>query len=322
MTNISFYLDFLIAFIFILAIGSTILSIIYEVYAYYFKHRGKFLRRTIEDVLNDIRIKDANLAELFYNHPQIDLTKKTYRSLPAYISSRNFAQTLIEVICRKYESRLTRITNDPEANAEIIQPNPQTNQFERFRISVEALPYSDLKILLNSLINHSEQKTEKLQASIENWFNEYMNRAGGWYKIMVQKRMIIMAFIVCIVINIDFFRVGSTLLTDKELTHQISIQAEKYQPAPRIDTISNEQQLAQALQAKQKLLDSLYRMNAPIGWQNEGVRVITFRWLFLKLLGWLLSAVALSFGAPFWFDLLSRFVNIRKAGIKPKTDQS
>ena len=34
-------------------------------------------------------------------------------------------------------------------------------------------------------------------------------------------------------------------------------------------------------------------------------------------LGWLLTAVALALGAPFWFDTLCRLVNIRNLGIKP-----
>jgi hypothetical protein len=38
------------------------------------------------------------------------------------------------------------------------------------------------------------------------------------------------------------------------------------------------------------------------------------------LFGWLLSVAAVSLGAPFWFDTLSRFINIRGAGPaeKPK----
>ncbi|MCB2380052.1 hypothetical protein LGH70_20830 [Hymenobacter sp. BT635] len=34
-------------------------------------------------------------------------------------------------------------------------------------------------------------------------------------------------------------------------------------------------------------------------------------------LGWFITAVALAIGAPFWFDLLCRVVNIRNLGIKP-----
>lgn len=40
-------------------------------------------------------------------------------------------------------------------------------------------------------------------------------------------------------------------------------------------------------------------------------------WL-LKLLGWGLTVGALTFGAPFWFDLLNRFGSLRASGAKPK----
>lgn len=40
--------------------------------------------------------------------------------------------------------------------------------------------------------------------------------------------------------------------------------------------------------------------------------------MFSKIVGWLFTAVALSLGAPFWFDTLSKFMNIRGAGKKPE----
>jgi len=35
------------------------------------------------------------------------------------------------------------------------------------------------------------------------------------------------------------------------------------------------------------------------------------------LLGWLLTVLALSMGAPFWFDVLNKFMNVRFAGKSP-----
>jgi hypothetical protein len=35
------------------------------------------------------------------------------------------------------------------------------------------------------------------------------------------------------------------------------------------------------------------------------------------LLGWLVSGIAISMGAPFWFDLLGKIVNVRNSGGKP-----
>ncbi len=43
---------------------------------------------------------------------------------------------------------------------------------------------------------------------------------------------------------------------------------------------------------------------------------LVFGWIF-KLFGFALTAAALSLGAPFWFDLLNKIVNLRAAGKKP-----
>lgn len=40
--------------------------------------------------------------------------------------------------------------------------------------------------------------------------------------------------------------------------------------------------------------------------------------MFSKIVGWLFTAVALSLGAPFWFDTLSKFMNVRGAGKQPE----
>jgi hypothetical protein len=38
------------------------------------------------------------------------------------------------------------------------------------------------------------------------------------------------------------------------------------------------------------------------------------------LLGWFLTCVAVSLGAPFWFDVLSNFMNVRSAGQVPAAE--
>ncbi|MGH7962279.1 MAG: hypothetical protein ACRERD_10730 [Candidatus Binatia bacterium] len=39
---------------------------------------------------------------------------------------------------------------------------------------------------------------------------------------------------------------------------------------------------------------------------------------FLKIVGWLITGVAVSIGAPFWFDLLNKLVDFRGAGKRPE----
>jgi hypothetical protein len=59
----------------------------------------------------------------------------------------------------------------------------------------------------------------------------------------------------------------------------------------------------------------LTEIGYPIGWKEwpkDDLAWIT------AILGWLITGLAVSLGAPFWFDMLKRFVNVRGAGANPK----
>jgi len=55
----------------------------------------------------------------------------------------------------------------------------------------------------------------------------------------------------------------------------------------------------------------------PIGWPTSSFEewYAFFRWSMIP--GWFLTAIGASFGAPFWFDLLNRIVQLRSGGRKP-----
>ena len=63
--------------------------------------------------------------------------------------------------------------------------------------------------------------------------------------------------------------------------------------------------------AKQAL-DALFTL--PVGWDHAPASVGAGLFLFC---GWLVTAISVLFGAPFWFDLLQRLVNLRGTGRKP-----
>ena len=69
----------------------------------------------------------------------------------------------------------------------------------------------------------------------------------------------------------------------------------------------------------------------PIGWTADHLADMKARWkdgggdfvwwLVVKLIGLSITAFAVSLGAPFWFDLLSKFMNVRGTGNKPATTE-
>ena len=71
----------------------------------------------------------------------------------------------------------------------------------------------------------------------------------------------------------------------------------------------------------------------PLGWSTmeqfkkqvnprDPAKTKVWDWVLgiIKLIfGWLLSAGAIAMGAPFWFDLLGKFMNVRNAGKVPES---
>ncbi len=90
------------------------------------------------------------------------------------------------------------------------------------------------------------------------------------------------------------------------------------------------------LKEKEVLINDLYsslnKIGLPLGWeksfpptyQGERERVdwaeiwYYTKWGFQKIIGLLLTTLALTLGAPFWFDMINKLVNIRSGGKKPE----
>jgi hypothetical protein len=55
-----------------------------------------------------------------------------------------------------------------------------------------------------------------------------------------------------------------------------------------------------------------------LGWEGVSITQMTIYDMITKLLGFILTALAVSMGAPFWFDLLRKVANIRSSGNRPE----
>jgi hypothetical protein len=203
---------------------------------------------------------------------------------------------------------------------------------ENIQRSVSSLPDGHTKQSLLVLINRTKQavdlaneadaarqEIEKLQGNIEQWFNDAMDRVSGWYKRWTQKVLLGLAMILVLVGNVDTFMLVKRLSQDQVLRAAIVSAAERVaQSSP--ETLEKD------------IFAEADKMRLPIGWTLDpadpfyGQQIPTcpadrpsacyVGWA-LKVAGLLISIIAIQVGAPFWFDTLSKFINIRGAGVPP-----
>jgi hypothetical protein len=158
--------------------------------------------------------------------------------------------------------------------------------FQDLGSTIDRLPDPQLKQLLQGMYARAGGKVEALQAELTSWFDAGMDRVSGGYKRMAQLFTFLAALAVAGLLNVDSFHLFRALWQHPALLGQLSA------PADAVEA-------AEALRA------------LPIGWDTLPSS------LPLAVGGWLVTASSALFGAPFWFDLLQRFVNLRGAGGKP-----
>lgn len=176
-----------------------------------------------------------------------------------------------------------------------------------------------LKQSLQSLINSAGGDVNQALLNIEDWYSAMTDRVSGWYKRHTQLVAFCMATAVTLLGNFDSIAIGKSLMLNEALRQQVVSNALGFEKSAN-ESCSNPQQ--QDEQAKQQCLDTLnsqlltlQNIGIPVGWQNA-VCPKSFGGYLEKLLGWLMTIIAASLGAPFWFDLLNKFVNIRST-LKP-----
>jgi hypothetical protein len=65
-------------------------------------------------------------------------------------------------------------------------------------------------------------------------------------------------------------------------------------------------------------LDELQRLGLTFGRKPSGTGPRALLWIYLaSIAGWLVTACAISMGAPFWFDMLNK-VSLVRSTIKPQ----
>lgn len=347
--KIDHMLQVLICLALIYFLLSTLVSIIFEWYALKTKQRGKLLFKSIVDLLNDS--VNRSYGASVYSHPQIERLKKDKDSPPQYISAAMFADALIDVIGQQSIEISYEHTTDSDGRL-VVTPieKRDSDPLVRFKKGVESMNFSPFREMMRSF-HEKAGSYDNLKLAIGQWYDDYMERVSGWYKTRIQKTVFYFSLLVALVLNVDSFRLIRSLNNNEELRSALLKQADyvvsgKKDSAVLRKASAHHDTLLYLLSKFNLLKDSLDKKYAqrtdsmlrvinatglPIGWNSSVAPLSIPRdisgshykfWAFtgyflLWVLGILISSLALSFGAPFWFDVLKRLVNIRRAGGKP-----
>ena len=243
--------------------------------------------------------------------------------LPAYIPSRTFALAIIDILNRdKYNGKepIENIRDFLTAHHAEFQGNK----------AVEAL----LALVLDAdaMGSNAKAKALKLQANVENWFNDSMDRVSGWYKKYTHNVLLVVGLVIAIAFNVDSVRVARTLWLDRDARQGMVDAATQYlqknpDPPKSVATPEGAAQLKGNMTSTMDMIrDAADQELLPVGWRHhfsnywETAKVYpggSVLMLLERLCGWIITAGALSLGASFWFDTLNKFMVVRNT-IKPQ----
>jgi hypothetical protein len=250
-------------------------------------------------------IYDHGLIQSLYRNTPSEKTaiwgKRFGTNLPSYIPSRIFAAALLDVIFPA--------TGTGGMPADLSS----------MMASVETLPESKGKEAIVTLLKQAGGDISKTRQAIENWYNDGMERSAGWYKRRTQLILFFIGLIIAVGLNVDSIAISRTLWVSPALRSYAVTTAEQYAQ-------QNSKTLPSANAARD--LATLNSLALPIGWtpsNNPWAReqavslnhLQSILSLLFVIAGWLLTAIAMTLGAPFWFDTLNHFMVVRST-IKPQ----
>lgn len=310
-------MDVALGLILVYLLLSLIASSLREVIETRMKMRATNLEIGIRSLLQESEERYPLTAEL-YRHPLIfGLYRGDYapgsRDLPSYIPSDLFAGALMDMVAR--------------GPLEPGHPTPR-GPLDAATVRRGAAELGNPRVarVIEAALDAAGDDLAGAQEAIEAWFNAGMDRVAGWYRRNTQKIVFAIGVVVAVGLNVDTLALMQHLARDPE---QREILAARAQAAARDGgTLAD----PEALLASYAL---------PIGWQRvdfgvrgpgllprraaaegAGLRAPSFDpgWIWSRIVsplaGWLMTAVAISLGAPFWFDLLNKFTVVRST-VKP-----
>jgi hypothetical protein len=282
-------LDVALGLIFVYLVLALVCSALNETLSSIFSWRAKFLREGIANLLDPTDESNGKvLLHVLYDHPVINslirpVGRKGKLRYPSYLPARAFASALLDFDGKGVKRTVTE--------------------------AIDMVPSKEARAALATLWQNANQKEDEFRTAVEKWYDDAMERVSGWYRRRVQLVMWLLAIGIAVSLNVDTIRVADHLWKDKTVRAAVIARSQNPPSAttpPLSDVAKN--------------VDQLSELKLPIGWSSESRPSGGWDWLataLFKALGLIITAAALTLGAPFWFDMLGKVARVRSAGARP-----
>ncbi|MBZ5708826.1 hypothetical protein [Nannocystis pusilla] len=334
----SVVLDIAIGLIFVFLATSLAITAGNELLASLFKWRARDLAAGLRLLVGKEGDAGAagqpDITGALYQHPLLrglhrDAGTGGDRKAPSYIPPRLFAMALLDIALRPADKGGQLVTSSTaEMRAQIESKRGELGD----RVTDALLTF----------VSHIETDTrgalgklDRLQRDVESWFNAGMDRVSEVYRRRAQLWSSLLAIFFVAALNLDAIRITRSLANDPVLRASLIAQATETvqredpratipaaapaptntalpEPAPETAPSAT----ASALRQLQTDIGTINQLGIPVGWEDNPPQQSVWWWVN-KVLGLLLTGLAASLGAPFWFDVLKKVSSLRAAGRMP-----
>jgi len=339
--SVSSALDVAIGLAFLFFLFSLVISRINEFVATALNLRHKGLENALRAMLNDHRPdaakaggNDVVSAGKVLNHALVKPIQQAIqgtflssalgklglgRTKLSYLPSRTFSAAVFDLLAPADPA-------DPAHPGAIAGKGAATDPMARAKTAVEGMSeHNPARQPLLRMMTDAEGDRDKFRGSLEHWYDDTMDRVSGWYKRYVQRIILVITIMLVACLNVDTINIAQVLW--RLPTERAAVAA----AAARQAGSGNG-----AGENADEVVRKISALKLPLGWtpshittvSRAGAKTVVVStdpqhvprslgsWL-IKLLGLLITVLALSLGAPFWFDALTKLGSLRQAGPKP-----
>jgi hypothetical protein len=310
-------LDVVIGLVIYFLFMSLVASALVEMISTWRRKRGQVLRAAVDATTNGG--EDFNNA--LYLHPLMyslfeseQVGAKEKKSLPSFVPPEVFAQAYVETVIGmpiaevgdlgmvfSPESRIwidkREVVNQP-ANAKVSAKSISSKE----EVKIQTRDLDDAYRSLRPHVIAAGGDRERTLKCVATHFERVNDRVKDRYRRWVSYWLFVIGLLLAVGTNGDSTRIVNRLVTNADLRNQLVESA-------KLD-LQTENTSREATLDRIRVIEGISG-----GWQTDPILAaggVTFLSVLIKTLGFLITAFAVSLGAPFWYDLLNKLANLRK----------